>query len=44
MSMWEEDQVVENLKLFNERIQLMRHQSDNRFQDSPKSTKNREQC
>ena len=32
MNMWEEEQVAENLKLYNERIQLMRHQSDNNFQ------------
>ena len=25
--MWEEEQVAEKLKLYNERIQLMRHQS-----------------
>ena len=43
MSMWEEEQVAENLILYYERIQLMRHQSDNRFQDSPKITKNWEQ-
>ena len=35
--------MIENLKLYSEGIQLMRHQSDNKFQDSPKITKNREQ-
>ena len=28
--------MAENLKLHNERIQLMRHQSDNRFRTAPK--------
>ena len=41
--LWEEKQMIENLKLYSEGIQLMRHQSDNKFQDSPKITKNREQ-
>ena len=27
MNMWKEEQVAEKLKLYNERIQLMRHQS-----------------
>ena len=44
MNMRQEEQVAENLKLYNEIIQLMRRQSDNKPQDSPKITKNREQC
>ena len=43
-NIWEEEQVAKNLKLYNKIIQLMRHQPDKNFQDSPKITQNREQC
>ena len=43
MNMWEEEQVAENLKIYNKWIQLMRYRSDNNIQDSPKITQNREQ-
>ena len=44
MNIWEEEQVAENLKIYNKWIQLMRYRSDNNIQDSPKITQNREQC